>query len=300
MTRQSLSVICVDRRFSARQDRTAMTTEETTARTLPFPRSSLMPYQSPKYWVKEKDRYLRQLLISDIQGATGRPLFIYFAQLDQQINHTDPDDLSEILSGIQGEEADFFIQTPGGIVDATEKLIGILRQRLSSWRVVVPSWAKSAGTVIALSSKEIVLGINSELGPIDPQWPANGINIPCEILAKDPSQPFHIQQLAQMSVDRMRQLAFNILQSGMMNGRQNQEIDDVLAKLSSAGGYKSHGAVIDYSEAKNLGLSVSFLRPDDNLWKQFWLLYCMYDYDTKASNIGRIIEGEKFSIARPK
>lgn len=258
-----------------------------------------MPSQSPKYWVKEKDRYLRQLLIGDIQGATGRPLFVYFAQLDQSINHTDPDDLSEILSGIQIDEADFFIQTPGGNVDATEKLIGILNQKLKSWRVIIPSWAKSAGTVIALSSNEIVLGINSELGPIDPQWFANGVNIPCEILSSDPSQPHHIRQLADLAVKRMRQLAFNLLQKGMMNGKTAQEIEDVISKISSASGYMSHGAVIDFDEAKNLGLNVKYLDPSDNLWKQLWLLYCMYDYDTKANSIGRIIEGEKFSISRP-
>jgi ClpP class serine protease len=31
--------------------------------------------------------------------------------------------------------------------------------------VVVSSWAKSAGTIIALSANKIVLGVNSELGP---------------------------------------------------------------------------------------------------------------------------------------
>jgi hypothetical protein len=265
-----------------------------------FPRSNHIPSQSPKFWVKEKDRYLRQLLINDIQGATGRPIFVYFAQLDQIINHTDPDDLAEILSGLAGDEADLFIQTPGGNVDACEKLIGILRQRLKSWRVIVPSWAKSAGTVIALSSDEILLGINSELGPIDPQWPANGMNIPCEILGRDPGQPFHIQQLAQLAVKRMRQLATTLLEKGMMKGKTAAEIEEVLKKISTADGYMSHGAVIDYDEAKSLGLAVSFLKPDDNLWKQFWLLYCMYDYDTKANGIGRIIEGAKFSISRPK
>lgn len=275
-------------------------TSKKKAPSVQFPRSLLLPSQSPKYWVKEKDRYLRQLLIDDIQGATGRPLFVYFAQLDQQINHTDPDDLAEVLSGIAGDEADLFIQTPGGNVDATEKLIGILKQRLSSWRVIVPSWAKSAGTVIALSSKKILLGINSELGPIDPQFMSNGMSIPCEILAKDPNQPFHIQQIAGLAVQRMRQLAFNLLQTGMMSGKTNAEIDEVLNKISNSTGYKSHGAVIDFGEASSLGLSVDFLRPNDDLWKRLWLLYCMYDYDTKANNIGRIVEGERFSISRPK
>lgn len=264
-----------------------------------FPRGLAIPSQSPKYWVKEKDRYLRQLLISDIQAATGRPLVVYFAQLDQPINHTDPDDLSEILSGLQGGEADILIQTPGGNVDATEKIIGVLRQRLQSWRVIVPSWAKSAGTVIALSSEKIVLGVNSELGPIDPQFQGpNGMTIPCEILGQDPSQPFHIQQIAKLAVQRMRQLATNLLERGMMQGKTSEEVQAVLSKISSSTGYLSHGAVIDFAEAQALGLSVEFLAADSNLWRQLWLLYCMYDYDTKANNVGRIVEGSKFSISR--
>jgi hypothetical protein len=49
-------------------------------------------------------------------------------------------------------------------------------------------------------------------------------------------------------------------------------------------------AEIDYEEAKSLGLSTSFLNPNDDLWKQLWLLYCMYDFDTKANGIGRTPE----------
>lgn len=239
-------------------------------------------------------------MIGDIEAATGRPLVVYFAQLDQQINHTDPDDLSEILSGVNGGEADLFIQTPGGNVDATEKLIGILRYRLKSWRVIVPSWAKSAGTVIALSGEKIVLGVNSELGPIDPQFQSNGLSIPCEILSEDESQPHHIRKIAELAVARMRQLALSILQKGMMSGKSIDEVQEALSKISSTTGYMSHGAVIDYSEAQSLGLSVEFLAPDNELWKKLWLLYCMYDYDTKAHNIGRLVEGVKFSISRPK
>lgn len=85
-----------------------------------------------------------------------------------------------------------------------------------------------------------------------------------------------------------------------MSSKKEKEIQDVLAKISSTNGYKSHGAVIDYNEAEILGLSVQFLAPDDELWKRIWLLYCMYDYDTKAHAIGRLVEGGKFSIARAR
>lgn len=274
---------------------------ENRAREIAFPRSKTLPAQSPKYWAKEKDRYIRQLLIADIEEITGRPLLVYFSQLDQEISHTDPDDISEILSGINGKSIDLFIQTPGGNVDATEKIISILRQSSSDYRVIVPSWAKSAGTVIAISSNKIILGINSELGPIDPQIKTTNIGIvPCELLAKDPAQPQHVRDLFQQAVDRTRTMATDLLKKGMMKGKTDADVQDVITKISSSAGYKSHGAVIDFTEANQLGLAVEYLDSGDELWKRLWLLYCLYDYDSKAKNFGKIFEGVKYSISRPK
>ena len=86
----------------------------------------------------------------------------------------------------------------------------------------------------------------------------------------------------------------------MLKGRDSAEINAVIDKLSSNAGYKSHGAVIDYDEASSLHLSVEYLPPTDDLWKRIWMLYCLYDYDTKAKGLGKIFEGSKFSLARPK
>lgn len=266
-----------------------------------FPRTSELTSQSPKYWAKEKDRYLRQLLILDIEECTGRPLIVYFSQLNQEINHTDPDDLAEIIQDVPGRTADLLIQTPGGSVDACEKIISVLRKRFDDYRVIVPSWAKSAGTVIALSSNEIVLGLNSELGPIDPQFKIDGQPIPCQIIVAntDPKLPQHLRQMAELATMRMRSMAQRILSQGMMNGKDPAEIETVLQKISDTAGYLSHGAVIDFDEAQSLGLNVSFLEPDDAVWKRIWLLYCLYDYDSKVKGLGKIFEGSKFSIGRP-
>lgn len=264
-----------------------------------FPRTVDLPSQSAKYWAKEKDRYLRQLLIHDIEAITGRPLIVYFSQLSHQIDHTDPDDLAEIISAISAKEVDLFIQTPGGLVDATEKIVSVLQKKFSDYRVIIPSWAKSAGTVIALSSSKIVFGINSELGPIDPHWQVNGMNVPCELIATDPKFDQHVQQMAQLSAQRMTQMATDILARGMMKGADAATINGVIAKVSASSGYMSHGAVIDYGEAQALGLSAEFLEPDDELWRRIWLLYCMYDYDSRVRALGKILEGNKFSISRP-
>ncbi len=80
-----------------------------------FPRSPNIPLQSPRYWAKEKDRYLRQLLITDIEEITKRRLVVCFSRLDESITETDADDVSEILEGIKTLEIDLMLHTPGAI-----------------------------------------------------------------------------------------------------------------------------------------------------------------------------------------
>ncbi len=264
-----------------------------------FPRSDVPPTQSSKFWAKEKDRYLRQLLLSDIEEESGRETIVYFSQLNQGISHTDADDISEIIDGLASKSADLIIQTPGGMVDAVEKFVTVLKARLTDYRVIVPSWAKSGGTVIAMSSQKILLGVNSELGPIDPQMFVPEIGpVPCEFVANDESQPHIIRQIAASSVERMRELAKRILRDGMLADANEDKIETILDKISSSKTYKSHGAVIDFSEAESLGLDVQFMDPHSSYWKKIWLSYCCYDYDCKTKGIAKITEGARFSIAR--
>jgi membrane-bound ClpP family serine protease len=265
-----------------------------------FPRTIALPSQSSKFWAKEKDRYLRQLLIADLEAITRREVVVYFAKLSEGINHSDPDDLSEIIDGLEGDEIDLILQTPGGMVDAVEKFVTVLRQRGKKYRVIVPSLAKSGGTVIAMSAEKILLGVNSELGPIDPQFVMPNLGpVPCQFIADDATQPPVLRSLAKSAVDRMRQLAEKILSEGMLKGKSASDLDNVIKKVSSSDTYNSHGAVIDFSEAQSLGLSVEWMKPEDELWRRIWLLYCCYDHDVKLRSIGKIVEGAVNSIARP-
>jgi membrane-bound ClpP family serine protease len=65
---------------------------------------------------------------------------------------------------------DLLLHTPGGSAAATESLVNYLRSMFDrDIRVIVPQLALSAGTMIACASREIVMGKQSSLGPIDPQ-----------------------------------------------------------------------------------------------------------------------------------
>lgn len=259
-----------------------------------FPRTVDLPVQSPKYWVKEKDRYLRQILIEDIEDLTGRELVVYFTNKGM-IDFRDADDISEVLDDCQTRDVDLLLQTPGGIIDACEKVISVLKLRGGAYRVVIPSWAKSAGTIIALSASTIVMGVNSELGPIDPQF--NGI--PAEFIRDDPDEKYPYKQIAESAISRTQKLASQVLSRGMLHGADQSQIDDLVNQLSSAQRYASHGAVINAEEAQNLGLDITYLSPQDPLWQKLWLLYCMYDFDCQRQGYAKLFEGSRVSIARP-
>jgi hypothetical protein len=94
-----------------------------------FPRGKNRPSQSPLFWVQQKDRYLRQLLIRDIEEITGRRLVVYFANryLDNSgINIGDVSFIAEILGDLDGAPTDFLLNTSGGQTDATEAIVSLL------------------------------------------------------------------------------------------------------------------------------------------------------------------------------
>lgn len=61
------------------------------------------------------------------------------------------------------------LHTPGGVVTAVETIVGYLHRKFENIVAVIPVYAMSGGTMISLASNKIVMGKQSQLGPIDPQ-----------------------------------------------------------------------------------------------------------------------------------
>jgi len=71
---------------------------------------------------------------------------------------------------------DLILHTPGGDSQATISIVDYLRQMFGNdIRAIIPQMAMSAGTMIACSCKEIIMGKQSSLGPIDPQFGVIGV-----------------------------------------------------------------------------------------------------------------------------
>ena len=90
------------------------------------------------FWVEQKDGYLRQLLIRDIEEITGRRLVVYFANRFEQaeIDTRDALFMTELLGDIGSDPIDLLIETNGGQTDATEALISTIQN-------VVPTGGQS-------------------------------------------------------------------------------------------------------------------------------------------------------------
>ena len=265
-----------------------------------FPRTTDAPKQSPQFWVAHKDRYLRQLLIRDIEAVTGRALIVYFGDdisIDCQINSGDDIYIAELLQATGGKPVDLMLETVGGETDATEKICSLLRANGLDLRVVVPRRAKSNGTVIALAAKEIVMGMESELGPIDPSMGG----VPVEFILNAPAgtiPPIQVQAAAAFR-KQTEKLAKTLLSSGMLQGKAQTVVDALVEKIATRNVFHSHGSVIDAIEAENLGLNITPLLGTDPLWQKFILLRAMYQFDCREQGYLKIFEGSHVSVVVP-
>jgi ClpP class serine protease len=89
------------------------------------------------------------------------------------VRYIDIDDAEGILRAIHdtppGRPIEIVLHTPGGLVVAARQIASALADHDAPVTAVVPHYAMSGGTMIALACDEIVVDPHSSLGPVDPQ-----------------------------------------------------------------------------------------------------------------------------------
>lgn len=61
------------------------------------------------------------------------------------------------------------LDSPGGDAQFAYQIARLFQRRANGFSVLIPQWAKSAATLLALGASNIVLGRDAELGPLDVQ-----------------------------------------------------------------------------------------------------------------------------------
>jgi hypothetical protein len=123
---------------------------------------------------------LRKKYVEALSQRTGRTTFIYYSGFQQPQAQSAPSEIPvtsadmtgfmEMCSNVADDRnLDLFLHSPGGDGEAADQICAYLRTQFDHIRVIVPVYAMSAATMMALYADEILMGTHSQLGPIDPQ-----------------------------------------------------------------------------------------------------------------------------------
>ena len=112
-------------------------------------------------------------LMRQLEASRRSRLFLFATPgpVDRQLVHAicaQQAELAEI------DTLDVLLNCFGGDIDATYRLVNVLRGRVTRLRAIVPDYAKSAATFFCLGADEIWMASAAELGPLDAQVPAPG------------------------------------------------------------------------------------------------------------------------------
>jgi ClpP class serine protease len=178
--------------------------------------------------------------------------------------HIDLEDAQTIIAAIKetppDKPIDLVLHTPGGLVLAAMQIARAVEAHPAKVSVLVPVYAMSGGTLIALAADEIVLGEFSVLGPIDPQ--IAGLPAASIVKARDTKPVDHVHDLTLVLADvsekalaQVKRGAVELLTPQMEQSKAEQLADKL------AGGHWTHDYALTATEARELGLPVKVGMP---------------------------------------
>jgi hypothetical protein len=150
------------------------------------------PSFGPQELETERKHQLRR-----IGAIRGRATIAYAARLTPIPGLALPVDLNfgdllpfhELLSELAGDDIDVILETPGGDGVVARDMVELLHERFKRQvAFVIPGWAKSAGTIMAMGGHEILMGPTSALGPIDAQLQFEGKRFSADALLEGMQQ----------------------------------------------------------------------------------------------------------------
>ena len=269
-----------------------------------------------------------------VEKITGRPLIVYATDFlnkdkvaackgDVEIDLTDRDGLIEVTQALTDKGADVLVYSPGGLPDATDSLVQILRSKFEHTRFIVPSVAKSAATMMVLSGNELVMEHTAELGPIDPQFrlvkpDGSAVTAPAqaiidqfdkaqELIGQDPKKlaawipilqqygPSLYQQCLN-AIDLSKRYVGEWLKTGMFKAHDagaEAAAKKVVDYLGDHNQFKSHGARVGFQELRNRGVPVKILNEDKPLHEAVMTVYYAVLLTFGGTGAFRIIENSR-------
>lgn len=264
---------------------------------------------------------VRRKYLKRLHKKTGRNVIAYYSgwltnpgAFGIDVNDEDKAAFMMAIHGLdKAKGLDLILHTPGGGIAAAESLVDYLRRVFDcDIRAIVPHLAMSAGTMIACTCKSIVMGKQSNLGPIDPQLgglPAAAVKKEieraiAEIKADPDRQHFwqfvlskytptfvgQCEQAVKMAEEFVRDRLLDNMLKGELDA--GAKADTIVNGLSDVDDNKSHARHIHIDKCESLGLKIERLEDDQELQEAVLTVHHCFMHSLSVSGAAKMVENQ--------
>jgi membrane-bound ClpP family serine protease len=281
-------------------------------------------------------RNRKSALLKLEKAAGGARVAVYYSRTHRAISRNDVIPFASMLQRMGSVASlDLVVVSPGGDGTAAETMLDLCRKHCTGpLRVAVPSYAKSAATLMALGADEIIMGETSELGPIDAQIEIMQDNAPQQVSADHflrardkavndlQSADPHVVQAAQIQLSMLSPAFITYCEDSMEFGRDfatkqlsahmfkteiaaeqalwMERIGKIVQNLTASSRHLTHGRMItvqDIQADQDLKhLKVKNLPNDDPYWSALSELLLRTEVVAQMNDVGKVLFSKDFQM----
>lgn len=256
---------------------------------------------------------MRKEYLEKIHSHTGRNVIAYYSGWlkGPSVPNTglEEQDKNAFMTTIhqldRSKGLDLILHTPGGDVAATEGLLNYLKSMFgNNIRAFIPQISMSGGTMIAMACKEIIMGEQSSLGPIDPQM--GGLACQAVVdefkraakeIAEHPSSAYLWQAIISKyqptfltSCEKAIEWSKEISKKSLQSINPHIRLQRVYGKFLNHNSSFSHSRRISKKECREVGLPIIDLEDNQELQDAVMSLHHCYMITFDKYPVSKIVE----------
>lgn len=246
----------------------------------------------------------RKRQIADVEAKRGsRVIMLIHRQesmsfigfpIAKYIDINDSEDVLRALTMTKPETPiDLILHTPGGLVLAATQIARAIHKRQGTVRAIIPHYAMSGGTLIAMACDEVIMSPHAVLGPVDPQLGQFAAASLMRVVRDKPIAEIDDQTLiladqAEKAVAQVRATVKELL-----SDKYDEARADELAALMAEGTW-THDYPITVDDLRRAGYPVTDQIPDD-----FLELVALYPQPVKQTPTVEYIREDRKNVQLP-
>ncbi len=209
----------------------------------------------------EKTRGTKVITMIHRQGAG-----ILGSLMARYINLDDSEQIMSTIRAAGDRPIDLLLHTPGGLVIAAEQIARVLKSHEAGVTVIVPQYAMSGGTLLALAADQILMDQHAMLGPVDPQINGMPASAYLRVLREKDRNAVMDETLMMADVSEKATTQVHDMAYALLRGKLGEERALTVATMLTEGRW-THDYPLHVERLLEMGLPVSTQIP-----AEFWEL----------------------------